>query len=568
MDDLGLVGNLAVVAVAALVGGAVARALRLPTVLGYLAAGVVIGPNTPGFVGEVDEVQTVADLGVALLLFTLGIRFSLRELVEARSLALFGGLSQIAVMTAVGIALALILGLEAEEAVVIGAAVSLSSTMLALRLLEEQGEIGGPAGKIGVVFALVQDLVVVAFIALVPIVAGSEENVALEIALATGKAVALVLGVWVIGTWIVPRVLSRVTLARTRELFLISVIALALGTASISFLAGLSLAFGAFLAGLLLSESEYAHQTLAEVFPLREVFAVVFFVAVGMLIDPASMIDDADIVFGVAAIGVVGKLVLVTVLAVAFGYTRRAALTAGLALANMGEFSFVLADEALNEGILDSELNEAILAAVLLSIAVSPLLVMGESLGTRVARGVPGLGGLLEERIESYVEDATSLVNHAVVCGFDQAGRELATALSHRGFRFVVIEQDPVVIRELRGRGVPVILGDPALPAVLEQAELERARVLAVTLADVAHGQAVVAAARDINAKLDVVVRGDAGQAESHAGLREAGASEVVHAEFEVGMEFVRHTLHRYGVTSGEVQTFVARRRRDHYAER
>jgi CPA2 family monovalent cation:H+ antiporter-2 len=563
MDELGLVGDLAVVAVAALFAGAVAHALRLPTVLGYLAAGLVIGPHTPGFIGATDQVQTVADLGVALLMFTLGIRFSMRELLRVRGVALIGGAGQIGAMIGLGTLLGWGLGLEPDQALLIGAVVSISSTMVALRLLEGRGEIGAAAGHVGVAFALIQDMAVVPLIVMIPVIAGEEGDVLQGLALAGGKAALLLVGIWVIGIVVVPRVLRLVTLARSRELFLLSVVALALGTASVSFLSGLSLAFGAFLAGLLVSESEYAHQTLAEVFPLREVFAVVFFVAMGMLIDPAIFVDDPDIVFGVAALGVAGKLVLVAALAIAFGYTRRSALTAGIALANMGEFSFVLAAEGVDNEIFDAELNEAVLAAVLLSIAVSPLLMAAEAPLIRAVRSLPGVGALMEERFEVHVSEPGTLVNHAVVCGFDQAGRELARALGQRGFRFLVIDLDPVVIRQLRRENVPCILGDPALPTVLEQAELHRAQVLAVTLADPSHGEAVATAARRINPKLDVVVRG--GDMASRIRLNRAGAAEVVHPEFEVGMEFVRHTLHRFGVSGQELQLLLARRRRDYY---
>ena len=566
MEELGLVGNLAVVTTVALAGGAVARLMRLPTVLGYLAAGVVIGPNTPGFVGDIDEVQTVADLGVALLMFTLGIRFSLRELLKVRRLAVFGGLGQIGAMIALGVALGWGLGLELDQAVLLGAVVSISSTMLAMRLLEGRGEIGAASGRIGVAFALVQDLAVVPLIVMIPVLSGGEGDVMPALGWAAVKAVGLLAGVWIVGVVVVPRVLGWVTLARSRELFLLTVVALALGTASVSFLAGLSVVFGAFLAGVLVSESEYGHQTLAEVFPLREVFAVVFFVAVGMLIDPATFIDDPKTVWGVAAVGVGGKLVLVTVLAVVFGYPRRDALTAAVALANMGEFSFVLAQEGVAEGIFSEQLNEAILAAVLVSIVASPLLLAGRGALLAVSRSLPGVGALLEERVETHLPEPSVLVNHAVVCGFDQAGQEVVSTLTRRGFRSLVIDEDPVVIRRMVAEGMPCILGDPALPSVLEQAELERARVLAVTLADTAHGQAVVAAARQINPKLDVVARG--GEVESHLRLRQVGAAEVVHAEFEAGMEFVRHTLHRFGVPSQEVQAMLARRRRDYYMER
>jgi len=403
-------------------------------------------------------------------------------------------------------------------------------------------------------------------IVLIPVIGGEADDLPSELGLAGLKAAGLLAAAWVVGTWVVPWVLARVTMARSRELFLLSVVAFALGTAALSFEAGLGLAFGAFLAGLLVSESEYAHQTLAEVFPLREVFAVVFFVAVGMLIDPESFIDEPEIVFGIAAVGVFGKLLIVMAIAVAFGYPARAAVTAALALANMGEFSFVLVEEAVGEGVFGERLNEAVLAAVLLSIAVSPLLFLAQGSLLTALQAVPGLGAALRQRTDAYLPQREAMANHAVICGFDQSARELAGALAQRGFQFIVIDQDPVVFRRLRDEGVACVLGDPALPSVLEQAELERARALAVTLPDTAQGAAVVAAARQINPRLDVVARG--GQTESHLRLRQLGAAEVVHPEFELGMEFVRHTLHRFGVPSLEVQALLARRRRDYYAER
>lgn len=565
MDELGLVGNLAVVAVAALVGGALARLLRLPTILGYLAAGLLIGPNTPGFVGDVDEVQTVADLGVALLMFTLGIRFSLRELAAVGKIAVGGALSQVAAMVGVGFLVAWALGLGTNAGFLIGAVVSMSSSVVALRLLEERGEIGGPAGRVAMPFSLVQDLTAVPLIIMIPVLAGEEENILVELGLAAAKGIGVIALVWVVGGLILPRVFPRVALGRSRELFLLSVVALALGTASVSFLAGLSLAFGAFLAGLLVSESEYAHQTLAEVFPLREVFAVVFFVSIGMLIDPVTFVDDTEIVLTVAAVGILVKVVLISAIALGFRYPLKTAVTAGLALGTMAEFSFVLAREGATQGLVDLELNSAILAAVLLSIAVSPLLFMAQEPLFAVLRRTPVIGPLLVEPAEVYVPEPATLVNHVVICGFDQAGQELAAALSPRGFRFLVVDQDPVIVRRLRSQDVPCVLGDPALISVLEQAYLERARVLAVTLSDAAQVEAVVAAARSINPKLDIVARG--GEVESHLRLRHMGAAEVVHAEFEAGMEFVRHTLHRFGVPSQEVLALLARRRRDYYTE-
>jgi len=564
MEELGLVGDLAVVGGAALAGGILARLLRLPVVLGYIGAGLAISPNTPGVVGDLEDVRRVADLGVALLMFTIGIRFSLRELRQTRELALFGGIGQVLAVLVGGFLLGSAIGLSPEASIMIGAVAAISSTMIALRLLEQAGEIGGPAGRVAISFSLAQDLAAVPLIVMIPVLAGGEENPLPAFGLAAGKGVALVAGVWIVGTLAVPRLLDRISMWRSRELFLLTIIVLALGTASISAVAGLSIAFGAFLAGLLISESEYAHRTLAEVFPLREVFAVVFFVAVGMLINPDSFAEDPEIVFGLAALAILAKLILITAAARTFGYSSRASTAAALALANMGEFSFVIASEALDEGVFDARVNEAVLSAVLISIAASPFLFYARERLAAMIRRLPGASALLADRYQQFIEEPARLVNHAIICGFDEAGQEVARALANRQFRYLVIEEDPVAIRALRADGIPCILGDAALPIVLEQAQPQSARALVVTLSDAARGEAVVAAAKEINPRLDVIARG--GDWASHLRLQNVGASAVVHGEFEAGLEFVRHTLHRFGVTSQEIQAVLSRRRRDYAA--
>lgn len=562
MEELGLVGDLAVVAVAALIGGGIARLLQLPTVLGYLAAGIAIGPNTPGPAGDIEQVGTVADLGVALLMFTLGIRFSIRELREVQALAIGGASAQIAIMIAAGIVAGLALGLDAGEAAVAGFVMAISSTMVALRLLEDRGVIAGPEGKIGVAFALFQDIAVVPLIVLIPVIAGDDENLLVSLGLAGLKAAAVLAAVWLVGIIVMPRLLERVMIARSRELFLLSVVAFALGTASISFLAGLSLAFGAFLAGLLVSESEYAHETLGEVFPLREVFAVVFFVSMGMLIEPDAFVEDPDIVLTIAALGVFGKLVLVSGISGAFGYSPRSAFTGGLALANMGEFSFVIVTVAIDEQLIDAGLSEAVLAAVLLSIAVSPLIFIAQDSIWGTLRSLPAMRPALDMKpTVGIVDPPEEFVNHAVVVGYNPAADELVRGLKARGFRHIVMVQDPVTYRRLSLEGIPVILGNPELRAVLEQAYLQRARVLAITLTDVRHGESVVRQALSINPRLDVIARG--GVEEAYRGISRAGAAEVVSAEFELGLEFARHALHRLGVSANEIQMHLQRRRRE-----
>ncbi len=561
MEDLGLVGSLAAVVGAALIGGGIARLLRLPAVLGYLAAGVVIGPNTPGPSADVESVQTVANLGVALLMFTLGVRFSLRGLVESRGIAFLGGVVGTLVVLVVGILASLALGLSTSEAIIAGMIVSISSTMVAFRLLEDRGLISGPAGRIAIAVALVQDLIVVAYIVAVPMVGGDGENLAEEIIVAALTVTAVLGGVWIVGSLAVPRVLSRVARSRSRELFLLSVIALALGTATLSFEAGLSLAFGAFLAGLVVSESDYAQRTIAEVFPLREVFAVVFFVSIGMLVDPGTLVDDPEIVLGIAAVAVLGKIVTVSAASALLGFPPRAIIAASLALANMGEFSFVLATEAVREDVIGPGLNEALLTSVVISIAVSPLLFAAQDNIFGAMQRLPLLGRMTARRMEVHVPEDLRLANHAVIVGYKEAGQEVAHMLRARNFRYVVIDEDPGALRTLAEQDVPYIVGNAALPLVLEQAALERARVLVVTTSDPSMVEGIVITSRELNPRIDVVAHG--AFEEGRHRLRELGVSQIVNAEFELGIQFVRHTLHRFGLSNAEVQAIVSRRRRD-----
>ncbi|HUF52360.1 MAG TPA: cation:proton antiporter family protein [Dehalococcoidia bacterium] len=558
MEELGLVGSLAVVAIAAVVGGAAARALRLPTIIGYLAAGIVIGPNTPGPSGDIEEVQTVADLGVALLMFTLGVRFSVRELLKVRGIAFVAGVLGTLLLLGVGFVVGQGLGLSTEESVIAGMMTSISSTMVAFKLLEDRGLITGAAGKIAVAVALVQDLIVVVFIAAVPVIGGEGDGLAEEIGLAIVKAAGVLALVLIVGSFVIPRVLERFSRSRSRELFLLAVLALALGTASLSFEAGLSLAFGAFLAGLVVSESPYAQRTIAEVFPLREVFAVVFFVAIGMLVDPEALVDSPEIVAGIALIAIVGKMVTVSFSAVLFRFPTRAVVASSLALANMGEFSFVLATEAGREGLLGDAASEALLSAVLISMAASPLIFATHERVADLVGRLPGIGSLAAG--EAHIDEDVRLVNHAVIVRYGPAGKEVARVLDARGFQYVIIDEDPGVLRELQDSGTPYIIGNPSLPSVLEQAAVERARILLLTIRDAALARAVALTARQMNPRLDIVAQGDVpGEAE----LVNAGVSEVVHGDFEAGMEFVRHTLHRFGLTNQEIQLIINRRRLD-----
>ena len=413
-------------------------------------------------------------------------------------------------------------------------------------------------------FLILQDIAVVPMVVLLPMLAGTETSIVKDVAMAVGKATALLAGTFLVGARLVPKLLERAAFARSRDLFLLGVVSLALGTAVAAQVLGLSLDFGAFLAGLVISESDYAPQVVAEALPIRDLFTSLFFVSVGMLINPVGLLASLGALVPLVLVAVVGKVAIVTGLVLALGMPGRVALLTGLALGQIGEFSFVLARLGVDRGALSPHAFDLVLGAALVTIVVSPwMLQLSGPLLAWLAR-LPGLTRAFADPVEGPGEEGGPLSGHAIICGFGRVGRELADALRSRGVGMVVIEYNPHVVAELRAAGTPTIYGDAANPAVLSRAHPERARVLAVTLPDPAAAERIVREARSQNHRLDVVARSqDRADLER---LRRAGASDVVQPEFEGGVEFIRHTMRRYGVLGTEFQALTAGRRVAYYA--
>jgi CPA2 family monovalent cation:H+ antiporter-2 len=565
MNELTLLLDLVLAVATGLVGGLVAQRLGQPVILGYLAAGVAIGPFSPGPVGNVHNLSVLAEAGVALLMFGLGAESSLTELRRIGRVATVGGVLQIVGSMALGVAVGQLLGLSPYQALFFGALTALSSTVVAIKLLLGRGELGSLHGRVAVGILIIQDLCLVPMMVILPALAEPPDLLALELLRAIVTAAGLLIVTIVAGTRLIPWILDRVAATGSRELFLLCVVALALGTAMGTQFFGLSLAFGAFLAGLVVSESDLSHQAVAEVLPLRDLFATLFFVSVGMLVDPLFVADNLPAVLLVAGVVIVGKVILVTALVRAFGFAARVALLTALAIPQMGEFSFVLARQGVDRGLIDPYLYNLTLTGAVITIVASPALLQSADPLLRFLRKLPVLRGqFIESPVAAPDDDAVpALSRHTVICGFGRVGRELADALERRGFAYLVIEYDPRVANQVRARGIPVIFGDAGNPEVLRHANLDRARVLAVSIPDLTAANRAVREARAMNARLDIIARAPGSRGLER--LRAAGAVEIVRPELEAGLEFVRHTLHRYGVSRPEIQAIVSSRRAQYY---
>jgi monovalent cation:H+ antiporter-2, CPA2 family len=559
LSELEMVVDFVFAVAAAFVGGMIAQRLRQPVILGYLLAGMAIGPYTWGPVSDPHNVQVVAEMGVAFLMFAIGVEFSPSELLKMRWVAGIGGLLQIGATVLLGLAAAPLLGLDLLQGIFLGSVLALSSTMVALKLLMNRGEMESLHGRIVLGILIVQDLSLVPMVVILPALAEPMESLLATLLLAAAKAAAILAGGWLLGTRIVPAIFARVASTGSRELFLLAIITLSLGTALGTYALGLSLALGAFLAGLVISESEYSHQILADVLPLRDIFSSVFFVSVGMLIDPWLLIQNVQPVLLLVAVVVIGKGAISTGVALLFRYPAHASILVGMALAQIGEFSFVLTNLGEQRGILDPELTSIILGAALASILLNPLLIhVAPTLQAMLSR-VPLAGHLFWERFEAPASTEGREGGHTVICGYGRVGHEMARALRARGESFVVVELDPHVVDELRRAGIPYIYGDASRPAVLEHAGVERASLVAAALPDTASVRMVVRAARRLNGKVRIIAR--VRNPADKESILAAGADEVVSPAFEAGLEFVRHAMHLYGVPDDETELMLRERR-------
>ena len=567
MHETELLATIAGGLTAAFIGGFIARRLGLPAIVGYLVAGMAVGPFTPGFVADQNVATQLAELGVILLMFGVGLHFSLADLWSVRAIAIPGAAAQIAIGTTLGTALGLVFGWGIAGGLVLGLALSVASTVVLIRTLTERRELDTAQGRIALGWLIVQDLFTVLVLVLLPTTAlmltggTSLETAAVDVAIVLGKAALLVVLMYVVGGRVFPWLLLSVAREGSRELFTLAVLAAAIGIAFVSFaLFGVSLALGAFLAGAVLAESDLSHQAASDALPLRDAFAVLFFVSVGMLVDPAFLLANPLHVVAVVLLIVAGNSLAAFGIVTVMGYPSRVAVTVGAGLAQVGEFTFIVAALGLDLGLLPTEGFQLAVAGAILSITINPF---AFSLADRVDPRVRDLAlvrwfrtrGARELTVLDVAPARRADRRHAIIAGFGRVGSLVAGALDRRGVGYVVIDLDRRLVERLRERGIMALYGDATNEELLEQAGIDHAAVLVLAMDDPRASMVALERARHANPRIEIVMRTHAER--TAARLREEERVWPLVGERELGVQMARVTLRRFGISGPEVEAIA-----------
>ncbi|MBM3764909.1 MAG: portal protein [Acidobacteria bacterium] len=557
---MGIAADFVLIVVAGLIGGMLARFLRMPLLVGYVAAGVFVGPHTAGpTVVQIKDVETLAEIGVALLLFSIGLEISFRDLRAVRRVALIGGPIQILGTMAVAAGASVFaLGSGWIEALWIGAMISVSSTMVVLKILAAGGVSSTLASRVMIGLLLVQDLAVIPMLIILPQL-GRAEDLAWRVLSALALAAVLLAGVYFAGTRLLPPLFRRILAWGTHELFLVAVVAVGIGIGAAMHAAGFAFALGAFVAGLILSESDFSHQALSDVVPLRDIFGLLFFVTVGMLFDPSYAIRNVPLILAMTAVIIAGKSLVAGVIARGFGYRFHAPWIIGLGLSQIGEFSFVLARTGLSGNFISKPVYDLILTATVVTMALSPLV---SPAALPLGRWWRARRGDDETQVPAPEAPAPQMANHVVVAGYGRTGRAVAKALREAGIECIVIESSYALIGDVREDGFAGLWGDIAREEILRAAHAQEAQMLLLTMPDQSTVELAVECSRRLNPELVLVAR--CTRANHLRRLQELGVT-AVQPEFEGGLEMVRLGLVRCGRAGEEVGPIIDNLRRDLY---
>jgi CPA2 family monovalent cation:H+ antiporter-2 len=566
--DTPLIATCAAAFVFALALGFAAAKVRLPPLVGYLLAGVLIGPFTPGFVADVDLAGQLAEIGVILLMFGVGLHFSVKDLLAVRGIAIPGAIAQILTATLIGGAMARFWGWSLGASFVFGLSLSVASTVVLLKALEQKNAVTSPEGRIAVGWLIVEDLAMVFALVLLPAFAAvmggrpgvSADGVWLGLGWTLTKVALFVAAALIVGTRVVPWMLAHVARTGSRELFTLAVLAVALGIAiGSAILFDVSFALGAFFAGVILSESDLSHKAAEDSLPLQDAFAVLFFVSVGMLFDPTILVRQPWAVLGVLLVIVVGKSIAAFVIVLGFRYPVETALTVSASLAQIGEFSFILANLGLGLGLLPAQARDLILAGSILSIALNPIVFASIPLLLRALRSNSLLMRWLERgNGPGLVLPSASvppLQGHAVVVGHGRVGGAITPLLEREGLPFVVIERDRHSYESLRKRGVPAVYGDASASGVLQLAGIVGARMLIIASPDGYQARRILELSRAANSRIETLVRTHSYEELQYLKGQQVGFALM--AERELARRLAEHVLRSFGIPPTRARLLV-----------
>jgi CPA2 family monovalent cation:H+ antiporter-2 len=565
-DTLPFLNDLVVLFAVSVVIAYLCYRFRLVPIVGFLIAGVIIGPHALGLVHDLDLVNILAEIGIILLMFTIGIEFSLERLGRIRKAIFVGGGFQVGITTAIVTGILMAIGISWKTGIYTGCLVALSSTAIVLGLLSDQDKTGTPGGQLCLAVLIFQDLATVVIILLLPFLGGQSRN-SLSVLWLLGKAVILIVVVLVFAQRVVPWILEKIAQTRRQELFLLTVVAICFGTAALTNMVGVSLSLGAFLGGLVVSESNFREQAISEVLPFRTIFTAVFFVSVGMLLDVKTLIQHPLLIAGTTIVVLVIKFLINTGSMLSLGYPIRIVAASGLAIAQIGEFSFVLERAGRGVGLTPAGLgdlgSQAFIAVSVLLMIASPFLF----------NAAPHLGYKLSNTRfnrwggESFTPQPSSsesnLEDHVIIIGYGPAGRHLVKVLSDSGIQFVVIEMNPNSVQEMRKQQIPVIYGDASRIHILQQARVKRAKVCVIATNDPRSTPLILNQARFLNPTIQLIVR--TRYLRNVAYLEQKGADIVVPEEMQTTVRLFSHVLNAYMVPQQEIDQYIQKIRKNDY---
>jgi CPA2 family monovalent cation:H+ antiporter-2 len=561
--DLHLLEEILILLLASLPIAFLCKRLRLPVIVGFIITGVVIGPSGLGWIKDAKAIESLAEIGVVLLLFTVGLELSLRRVLEMKRVVLLGGGLQVVLTTALVTGLAYWFGRPINQAIFFGFLLALSSTAIVLKSYVDRAEVDSPHGRAGVGILLFQDLCLVPMMLLTPILGGQQGSSGGAIVITLATAFAAIVAIVVAARVVVPRALHQIIRLRSPEVFVIFIVLVSLGTSWITAQFGLSLALGAFIAGLVLSESEYSHQIVADILPFRDVFNSMFFMSIGMLLSVSFLWSNPITVLILSASVIIGKAFLALAACRLLGYSLRISTMAAVGIAQVGEFSFILAKAGTGQQLLYGDDYQRFLAVAIISMIATPFLIAA---APRIGYGIQSLlspDSLLEPSMMGFSPHGQDLAGHVIVVGYGLNGRNLSKVLRRVGISYVVLELNAELVRSASGAGEPVRYGDSTRREVLHAVNLERARILVLAISDPIAARRTVAVAREMNPHIHIIVR--TRYMSELDDLYQLGANQVIPEEFETSIEIFSRVLREFGIARRTIHREIEEIRREGY---